>query len=412
MIDIKKFTLENGLRIIVNPDKTTPLVAMNILYDVGSKDEEPEKTGFAHLFEHLMFGGSQNIPSYDEPLQLAGGENNAFTTTDITNYYLVVPKENIETGFWLESDRMLSLAFSEKNLEVQRNVVMEEFKQRYLNQPYGDVWLLLRPMVYKVHPYRWPTIGKKMEHIQNASLNDVKDFFFKFYAPNNAILSVSGNVEPDELLRLSKKWFLPIEHRPTPRRNLPEEPRQTEARSLTVERDVPFDAIYKAYHTCKRNDPDFYATDLISDILANGNSSRLYQSLIKEQKLFSEIDAYITADIDNGLFYIKGKIMKGVSIEKAETAIEQELEKITGDLVSDYELGKVKNRVESSQVLSQINALNKAMLLAYQELLGGAEKINEEIDHYRAVQKEDIRTVARKIFQLSNCSTLYYLSKK
>ncbi|MGZ4038866.1 MAG: M16 family metallopeptidase, partial [Bacteroidia bacterium] len=289
MIHFEKFKLKNNLTVIVHEDKSTPLACINILYDVGARDEDENKTGFAHLFEHLMFGGSINIPNYDEPLQLVGGENNAFTTNDITNYYCTVPAENIETAFWLESDRMLSLAFTDKSLEVQRNVVIEEFKQRYLNQPYGDVWLLLRPLAYKTHPYRWATIGKEISHIETATMSDVRAFFKEHYNPGNAILVVAGNVDPAQVKQLAQKWFEPIEAGAKPRRRLPKEPKQTEARHLTVERDVPVDSIYKAYHMCSRNDKNYHTVDLISDILSRGNSSRLYNALIKEKQLFSEI---------------------------------------------------------------------------------------------------------------------------
>ncbi|MCK6650208.1 MAG: insulinase family protein, partial [Bacteroidia bacterium] len=325
MIDFERFELPNGLKVIVHQDNSTPLACINILYNVGARDEDPEQTGFAHLFEHLMFGGSVNVPNYDEPLQRVGGENNAFTTNDITNYYLTLPAENLETGFWLESDRMLSLAFSEKSLEVQRNVVIEEFKQRYLNQPYGDVWLLLRPMAYKVHPYRWDTIGKEISHIENAKIQDVKNFFQRFYCPNNAIMVVVGNVELDEVKVLAEKYFAPIPKGPDNKRNLPVEPAQQEARSLTVERDVPVDAIYKAYHMCSRYDKEYYAVDLISDVLSRGNSSRLYNVLVKDKQLFSDIHAYVMGDFDKGLFVISGKLVAGVDMKTAEAAITVEL---------------------------------------------------------------------------------------
>ncbi|MBE9491597.1 MAG: insulinase family protein, partial [Bacteroidetes bacterium] len=260
MIDFDKFELNNGLKVIVHQDTSTPIVAMNILYDVGARDEDPDKTGFAHLFEHLMFGGSENIPKYDVPLENAGGENNAFTNNDITNYYLTIPKQNMELAFWLESDRMLQLAFSEKSLEVQRNVVIEEFKQSYLNQPYGDIWLLLRPLAYKLHPYQWTTIGKDISHIENATRKDVKAFYRKFYNPNNAILTVAGDIEMKEIEKLAQKWFGSIESFPKHERNLPLEPKQLEQRHLRVKRNVPFDSIYKAYHMCKRTDEDYYTT--------------------------------------------------------------------------------------------------------------------------------------------------------
>ncbi len=412
MIKFEKFILANGLKVIVHQDKSTPLACINILYDVGSRDENPNQTGFAHLFEHLMFGGSVNIPNYDEPLQRVGGENNAFTTNDITNYHITLPSENLETGFWLESDRMLSLAFSEKSLEVQRSVVIEEFKQRYLNQPYGDVWLLLRPMAYKIHPYLWDTIGKEISHIENAKIEDVKNFFKKFYCPNNAIMVVAGNVELDEVKRLSEKWFATIAKGPENKRNLPKEPEQTEARSLTVERDVPVDAIYKAYHMCSRYDKEYYAIDLISDVLSQGNSSRLHKTLIKDKKMFSDLHAYVMGDFDKGLFVIFGKLSKGITMEQADEAINEELQKIKTELVSVDELTKVKNKIEASHTFGEIDILNKATNLAVSELLGNANMINEEVGKYLSVTAKQIKEQANIIFKKENCSTLYYKSKK
>jgi predicted Zn-dependent peptidase len=412
MIKYEKFVLENGLKVIVHQDRSTPLACINILYNVGSRDENSEQTGFAHLFEHLMFGGSINIPSYDEPLQMVGGENNAFTTNDITNYYLTLPSDNLETGFWLESDRMLSLAFSEKSLEVQRNVVIEEFKQRYLNQPYGDVWLLLRPMAFKVHPYQWDTIGKEISHIENAKMDDVKNFFKKFYCPNNAIMVVAGNVELAEVKKLSEKWFSPIPKGPENKRNLPQEPLQTEARSLSVDRDVPVDAIYKAYHMCSRFDKEYYSVDLISDILSRGNSSRLYNALIKEKKLFSDLNAYVMGEFDKGLFVISGKLSKGVSMEDADKAIDVELQKIKTEFVTVDELTKVKNKIEASHVFGEVEVLNKATNLAVAELLGNAEIVNQEVEKYLSVTVEQIKEQANIIFRNENCSTLYYNAKK
>ncbi|WP_321299553.1 pitrilysin family protein [Marinifilum fragile] len=412
MIEFDKFTLENGLRVIVHRDETTPMAAVNLLYNIGSKDEDPERTGFAHLFEHLMFGGSVNIPNYDEPLQLVGGDNNAWTSNDVTNYYLTVPKDNLETAFWLESDRMLSLAFSEKSLEVQRNVVIEEFKQRYFNQPYGDVWLHLRPLAYKKHPYQWSTIGKSIEQIETVQLDEVKAFFFKHYAPNNAILVVSGNVETENVKHLAEKWFGPIERREIAERNLPEEPEQTELRTLHLERNVPFDAIYLAFHMGKRIDDEFYSTDLVSDVLSNGQSSRIFQKLIKERNLFSSIDAYLTGDFEPGLFLVTGKLSEGVSFEEAEAAIWEELNKIATEKVTDYELQKVKNKIESSLVFSEISYLNKAMNLATHELLGDANDINTEVEKYRKVSIDDILNTSAKLFRKENCSTLYYHAKK
>ncbi len=412
MIKFDKITLNNGLKVIVHNDPSTTIVAFNVLYNVGSRDEDPEKTGFAHLFEHLMFEGSLNIPSYDRPLQQAGGENNAFTSNDITNYYITLPKENLETAFWLESDRMLGLDFSGKKLEIQKNVVIEEFNQRYLNQPYGDAFLLLRPLAYKVHPYQWPTIGKDISHIQNATLADVKNFFLHHYAPNNAVLSIAGNVTIDEIKPLAEKWFGPIPQREVVPKKLNIEPEQLKPRTLTIERNVPFDAIYKAFHMSSKLDKEYYTTDLISDLLANGKSSRLYQKLVKEKKLFSEINAYITGDIDPGLFMVNGKLMHGVDMSEAEAAINEELNQIIEGNINDYEIEKVKNKFESVYQFGQLSGLNKAMNLAYYELLSDAELINHEIEKYRSVSKNEITQTASTLFRNENSSTLYYLAKK
>jgi len=408
MVNFDKLVLDNGLKVIVHRDKTTPLVAMNILYDVGARDEDPERTGFAHLFEHLMFGGSVNIPKYDTPLENAGGENNAFTNNDITNYYLTIPKQNLEMAFWLESDRMLDLAFSEKSLDVQRQVVSEEFRQSYLNQPYGDVWLLLRPLAYKVHPYMWPTIGKDISHIKDATMEDVRSFYRKYYNPDNAILTVAGDVDPESIYKLADKWFGPIQKGPAKNRNLPVEPTQTEFRSIEVKKEVPFDAIYKTYHMCARQDEAYHTTDLLSDILSNGDSSRLYKRLVKEGKYFTDVQAYITGDIDKGLFIFTGKLVKEVSMEKAEKALEEEINNIAEKKVEEKELQKVKNKIESTIEFSEMNVLNKAMNLSYSELLGDAGIINQEIESYAAVTAEGVRKTASEIFRKTNCSTLYY----
>lgn len=410
MINFNKFTLSNGLKVIVHEDASTPVVAFNLLYNVGARDEQPDKTGFAHLFEHLMFEGSVNIPNYDEPLQQAGGENNAFTSNDITNYYITIPKENLETAFWLESDRMLGLDFSQKKLDIQKKVVIEEFKQRYLNQPYGDWNLFLRPMAYKSHPYLWPTIGKTTKHIEDVSLQEVQDFFFAHYAPNNAILVLAGNVNVDEAKALAEKWFAPIPKRNIPERNLPVEPVQTEARVDTVERNVPLNAIYKAYHMPSRTSPDYYATDLISDILSNGKSARLVQKLVKEKNIFSSIDAYITGDIDPGLFIISGKLNQNISFEEGEKAIQEELNQIMNTPIDTYELNKVKNKVESTLVYTEISNLNKAMNLAFFELLGNAELINSETKMYQKVDATQLQAVAKELFKETNSNTLHYKS--
>ncbi len=408
MIEFEKFKLENGLKLIVHKDTSTPIVAINILYNVGSRDEDPDKTGFAHLFEHLMFGGSVNIPKYDVPLENAGGENNAFTNNDITNYYLTIPRQNLDLAFWLESDRMLDLAFSEKSLDVQRNVVIEEFKQSYLNQPYGDAWLLLKPLAYKVHPYQWSTIGKEIAHIENATMKDVKAFYSKFYNPNNAIITVAGDVDPDEVHALARKWFGPIGNNGHYERNLTKEPVQTEARNLSVERNVPIHAMYKVFHMCSRKDAQYHAADLLSDILSNGDSARLNINLVKQKQIFSEIDAYITGDMDNGLIVFSGKLVNNVKMEDAENALNEEIEKIRTDYVGSEELQKVKNKIESTLEFSEMSVLNKAMNLSYSELLGDADLINKEIDKYNAVTREAIKKSAEDFLSKENCSSLYY----
>ncbi|HJP62162.1 MAG TPA: pitrilysin family protein [Mucilaginibacter sp.] len=410
MVKFTRFTLDNGLRVLVHEDHTTPMAVLNILYDVGARDEDPDKTGFAHLFEHLMFGGSVNIPQYDEPLQRVGGENNAFTTNDITNYYITLPSVNIETAFWLESDRMLSLAFSEKSLEVQRNVVIEEFKQRYLNQPYGDVWLKLRPLVYKTHPYRWATIGKELKHIEDARIEDVKAFFKKHYNPQNAIMVVGGNIDTQKAKELAEKWFGPIPAGEKYYRNLPQEPTQREERRDTVTAKVPLNDLYIAFHMPGRLEDGYYEMDLVSDILSRGNSSRLYRSLVKDKQLFSEIHAYNMGSFDRGMFVVEGKPLENVSIETAEAAIWEELERITTQLIPDDELTKVKNKTESTMVFSEMSLLDKAMNLAQFELFGDADLLNHETEKYLAVTAEAIQQQAQQVFRRDNSSTLVYLA--
>ena len=408
MIQFERFELENGLKVIVHEDNSTPMVAVNVLYDVGARDESPDKTGFAHLFEHLMFGGSLNVPNFDVPIQLAGGENNAFTNNDITNFYDTLPAENIETAFWLESDRMMSLNFNKKTLEVQRKVVLEEFKETCLNQPYGDAWHHIADVAYRKHPYRWPTIGKIPQHVEDATLDDVKDFFYKYYRPNNAILAVAGNVKLDQVKTLSKKWFGPIPKGATPKRKLPKEPIQRKFQQRTQKAKVPIDALYLAFHIGGRKDEDYYATDLISDILSNGGSSRLYRKLLKDQQLFSSIDAYITGNIDPGLLIIEGKPAEGVTLEVAEKAIWKELRLLRNQLIPEKELLKYKHKIESALTFSEVNILNKAINLAFYELLGDANLANLEGKKYSAITCEDIHRVARKIFTKSNCSKIFY----
>jgi hypothetical protein len=410
MIKFERFVLGNGLTVLVHPDPSTPMAVVNVLYDVGARDEVASKTGFAHLFEHLMFGGSVNIPDYDEPLQVAGGENNAYTTNDLTNYYCQLPADNLETAFWLESDRMLSLAFSKKSLDVQRKVVCEEFKEHYINKPYGDVWHTMRELAFKEHPYKWMTIGKELSHIENATLEDVKAFFFKHYTPINAILVVAGNVTVDRVKELAEKWFGDIPSGEKYNRNLPVEPKQTEARRMTVHRNVPMDAIYKTWHMCARRDDDYYATDLLTDILGGGASSRLYQSLVKEQQLFANINCYHFGSLDKGLLTIEGQLIKGVAIEKAEAAIELELDKMRKDLLDDRELQKVKNKTESVMAFEDMSVMNRAGSLAFYELLGDGELMNTEFQKYQQVKAEDLHRITNEVLVEENSNTLWYLS--
>lgn len=410
MVKFNRFTLNNGLRVIVHEDSTTPIAVLNILYDVGARDENPDQTGFAHLFEHLMFGGSINIPDYDQPLQRVGGENNAFTSNDITNYYITLPSANIETAFWLESDRMLNLAFSKKSLEVQRNVVIEEFKQRYLNQPYGDVWLKLRPMVYKYHPYRWATIGKEIKHIKDAQIKDVKAFFKKHYNPQNAIMVVGGDVKTGEVMKLAEKWFGSIPAGNKYHRDLPQEPEQHDERRETFVAKVPLNDVYIAFQMGNRLDESYYVAELLSDILSRGNSSRLYRTLIKEKQLFSEVHAYMTGSLDKGMFVFEGKPLKNVSIEKAEAAIWDELEKLKTEQIPADELTKVQNKTESTMIFSEMSLLDKAMNLASFELLGDADLINKETAKYAEVTTQQIKGLANKLFRKDNSSTLIYLA--
>jgi zinc protease len=411
MIQFEKFTLANGLRVIVHQDLSTPMAVMNIMYDVGARDEDPERTGFAHLFEHLMFGGSINIPDYDDPLQMAGGENNAYTTNDLTNYYIQLPAENLETAFWLESDRLLSLAFGEKSLDVQRKVVSEEFKEHYLTKPYGDVWHKMRELAYKQHPYRWMTIGKELSHIENANLDDVKQFFFKHYRPVNAVMVVAGNVTVEKVKALAEKWFGDIPAGEKYKRNLPQEAAQTEERKLTVKANVPLDALYKTWHIYPRLDRRYYIADLLTDILGGGGSSRLYQVLVKEKKLFSNIECYHFGSTDNGLLAIDGKLVKGVKIEEAEKAIEDILEQMKQELVAENELQKVKNKTESMIAFEDMSVMNRANSLAYYELLGDASWMNFELEKYASVTTEDILQESRTIFRKENSNTIYYLSE-
>jgi predicted Zn-dependent peptidase len=411
MIQFEKFDLENGLRVIVHEDHSTPMAVMNIMYNVGARDENPEQTGFAHLFEHLMFGGSVNIPDYDEPLQMAGGENNAYTTNDITNYYIQIPSINLETAFWLESDRMLSLAFDEKSLETQRKVVCEEFKEHYINKPYGDVGHKLRELMYKVHPYRWMTIGKDLSHVENAQLQDVKNFFFKHYTPANAVMVIAGDVTVEKVKELSLKWFADIPSGVKYDRNLPAEPEQTEARTETVEAEVPLDALYKSWHMASRLEPGYYMADLITEILGGGASSRLYEKLVKERKLFSSIDCHHMGSVEKGMMLIEGKLIKGVKMEDADAAVEELVNTFLQEGVEEKELQKAKNKTESLIAFEDMSLMNRAGSLAFYEILGDANLINLELSRFQAVTAEELMGEAKHIFRKENSNTLYYHSK-
>ncbi|MGC6434169.1 MAG: M16 family metallopeptidase [Crocinitomicaceae bacterium] len=412
MIEFEKFKLDNGLTVLFHRDITTPMAVVNTLYDVGARDESEDKTGFAHLFEHLMFGGSIHIPEFDTPLQQAGGENNAFTSNDITNYYNVLPGNNLETALWLESDRMLSLAFTPKSLEVQRNVVIEEFKQRYLNQPYGDVWLELRPLAYKVHPYKWATIGKEIRHIEDAKMEDVRAFFQKYYVPSNAILCIAGNFELDFIKEVVTKWYGDIPSGKKPHRILPVEPQQEEYREKIIERNVPTDAFYYAFKMPERRDPSYYITDLLSDALGREKSSRLYVALKKEQQLVSSISAYITGSIDHGLLVISGKLNDGKTFEELDKALWEVLELTKSKQMSSEELERLKIKIQTEKAFAEQGLLNRAMNLCSFELLGDANGINEEKEIYQAINTEHIQEIANAILIRTNCSLLKVKAKK
>lgn len=406
MIQFERFELKNGLKVIFHKDITTPMAVVNTLYDVGARDESEAQTGFAHLFEHLMFGGSINIPAFDSPLQNAGGESNAFTSNDITNYYNVLPAQNIETALWLESDRMLSLAFSEKSLEVQRSVVVEEFKQNYLNQPYGDVWLELRPLAYEVHPYKWATIGKEIKHIEDAKLDDVKAFFKKYYHPANAILCIAGNFELDYIKTIVDRWFGEIPKQKKPARILPVEPKQTTFRIKRLERDVPADCFYYAFKMAERKSAEYYIADVLSDELAKEKSSKLYLRLKKELQLVTELNTYILGSIDEGLFVITGKVSPDKTLEELDEVIWQVLEDYKSVPISDDELKRLKLKIRTSREFQEQGLLNRAMNLCFFELLGDANGVNEEAQIYQSIESTHLFELAQTILVKENCSLL------
>ena len=408
MISFEKFTLANGLQVIVHEDPATTMAVVDVIYNVGSRDEDENLTGFAHLFEHLMFGGSENIPSFDTPLQKVGGENNAFTTPDLTNYYISVPAQNIETAFWLESDRMKQLAFNTQSLETQRKVVIEEFKQRYLNQPYGDVWLKFRPMIYQKHPYRWPTIGAGIQHIEEAQMSDVRAFFEKHYVPSNAVLVVAGRVKVDQVKALAEKWFAPIDAGIKPNRKLPQEPEQSEDRRMEISGDVPANRIYKAYPVIGRYEPGYYAIDLMSDLVGRGESSYLYEHLVQKQRIFDSIGTYQTSSIDPGLLIIQGQVCDDVKIEEAEKALEKALQDFAASPIIEKDLQMVKNQSEASLVFGEVEVLNRAMNLAMAANAGDVNLVNEESEKIAKVQVADLEKWAQRLFIQGKSNTLLY----
>lgn len=408
MIKINTHILENGLRLIHHYDATTQMVALNFLYDVGSRDETPGQTGIAHLFEHLMFGGSEHIPDFDTPLQVAGGESNAWTSDDITNFYDIIPAHNIETAFWLESDRLNKLAFSQKSLEAQKNVVIEEFKQRCLNVPYGDVAHIIRANAFHKHTYRWPVIGEKVEDIENVTLDTVRNFFYSHYAPNNVILCVSGNIHFDRAVELAEKWMSHIPKRDIKQRTIQPEPKQVAQRCVELHREVPQDMIVKAYHMCGRLDTEYHASDIISDILANGNSARFFQNVLMKTEFFTDLDASIWGSIDPGLMVVKGRLRPGVSFDEANEIVDNELNRLATDGVTQYEVDKFVNKYESKECFENISYSEKASKLCYYELLGEARDINDEVNKYRRLNNDDIIRVARKVFCKENETRLYY----
>ncbi len=412
MIEYKKEILDNGLTVLVNRDHSSKLAAVNILYRVGAKNESPERTGFAHLFEHLMFGGTKQIPIFDLPVQMACGDNNAFTNNDYTDYYITLPKDNIETALWLESDRMTGLSITDEKLQTEKRVVLEEYKQRYLNQPYGDQMMLLRAMAFKSHPYRWSAIGLTPKHIEEATMHDVQSFYKQHYRPSNAVLAISADIDEDEMIALARKWFEGIENPAEPDTvQIAQEPEQTEARRERVERDVPATVVTIAFHIGGRLTQDFILGDFTSDLLAGGDSARLHQRLVREKKLFSSVNAYITGEVDPGLFVLTGHLLPSTTEERAEQALWEEIEMLKVELASEYECEKIKNKFEANTLFGEINIMNKAMNLSYYDMLGDLEKINREVEEYRCVTAEQVRDFCQRNFTPQRSSTLIYAAK-
>ncbi|MBE6204654.1 MAG: insulinase family protein [Rikenellaceae bacterium] len=411
MITYDKRQLDNGLTVIVNRDRASRMAAVNLLYKVGARNESAHRTGLAHLFEHLMFRGTHEVPDFDTPVQMACGDNNAFTNNDYTDFYITLPVGNIETALWLESDRMTGLDLSQEAIEVEKRVVIEEFRQRYLNQPYGDQNMLLRNMVYKSHPYRWATIGLSPEHIEKASAEEIRDFYRRFYHPSNAILSISADIEPERVFYLAEKWFAPIEDRPYAIPAIEPEPEQQQARRLEVERDVPATTITIAFQMGDRLSRDFFLGDMTSDLLAGGDSARLYERLIKRKRLFASTNAYISGDVDRGMFVFTGQLLPSTTEVEAEAAIWEEIDDLRACNITEYEVEKVKNKFEANTLFGELNVMNKAMNLGYYEMIGDLELINREVEIYRSQQAADVADFSKRTFRKENSSTLIYRAK-
>ncbi len=411
MIPYRKKILANGLTVVANRDRTSKLAAVNMLYKVGARNENPARTGFAHLFEHLMFRGTKAVPDFDLPVQMVSGDNNAFTNNDYTDFYITLPTANIETALWLESDRMGGLNITPEKLETEKKVVIEEYRQRYLNQPYGDQTLLLRALAYKVHPYRWAAIGLTPDHIAEATLADVETFYRAHYHPSNAILSISADLDEERMIDLAEKWFGELPDRPSAPAPIPQEPPQTEARRQEVERDVPATTVTVAYPMGGRTSADFYTADLVSDLLSGGDSSRLYNRLVKERRLLSSVNAYITGDADPGLFIFTGQLLPETTPEAAEAAFRTEIQALCDAPASDYEMQKVKNKFEANTLFGELNVMNKAMNLGFYEMLGDLGLINREVEAYRAVTNDAVADFCHRTFRPERSSTLIYRAK-
>ena len=409
-LQFKRHILANGLRLIVHEDHSTPLASCNVVYNVGSRDENPEMTGMAHLFEHFMFTGSKHIPDYDAQLQSVGAFNNAYTTQDITHYYITLPAVNIEHALWLESDRMLELAFQQEKLDIQKHVVIEEFKENFLNRPYGDMWMLYNQFFFQKHTYQWLPIGKEISHIEKVSMDDMKAFFYRFYRPNNAVLTIAGDVKFEEIVPLVEKWFGPIPAGTDSvwDRKYPQENLQTEKRLFEVQRNVPADMLFKGWPTCGRLTPDFYAYDMLSDLFGSGQSSYLYKKFVMEDALFTDISAYITGTLDPGIFIIGGRPAEGVSIEEANKRLSDYLYQLPQNCINAHDLQKVKNRVESIILQNDIKIEDRSSSLAVAECFSCAEDFNDETNRYFAVSEEQINTLCNNMFRQEQETTMYY----